>query len=64
MGIGPEQPRYIVLKSRIYYRTDFGTLSRQTLTLYGDGVTTPDNNLLRYQNVRDPVFPLDRINEH
>jgi microcystin degradation protein MlrC len=63
MGISPERHRYILLKSRIHYRAGFGTLPRQTLTLDGDGVTTSDNDLLDYQHLRRPMFPLDRINE-
>ena len=62
MGITPQHHRYILLKSRIHYRAGFGQLARHTLTLDGEGVTTSDNNLLNYQRVRRPVYPLDRIN--
>ena len=62
MGITPEHHRYILLKSRIHYRAGFGPLARHTLTLDGEGVTTSDNNLLNYQRVRRPIYPLDRIN--
>ena len=63
MGIQPEHKKYIVLKSRIHYRAGFAGLAKATLTLDGKGVTTSDNNLLEYKNVRRPIYPLDLINE-
>jgi len=63
VGIQPEHKRYLLLKSRIHYRAGFAPIARHTLTLDGVGVTTSDNQLLDYENVRRPVFPLDRINE-
>jgi microcystin degradation protein MlrC len=63
VGIQPEYHRYILLKSRIHYRAGFGDLPKATVTLDGDGVTTSDNNKLTFENVRRPIFPLDRINE-
>ena len=62
MGIQPRHHRYILLKSRIHYRAGFGDLPKLTLTLDGSGVTTSDNDVLRYRRVRRPIFPLDRIN--
>jgi len=63
VGIQPEHKRYLVLKSRIHYRAGFAPLAKHTMTLDGKGVTTSDNNLLEYKNVRRPVYPLDLINE-
>ncbi|MBL4906950.1 MAG: MlrC C-terminal domain-containing protein, partial [Sneathiella sp.] len=63
VGIQPEHKRYLVLKSRIHYRAGFAPIAKATLTLDGKGVTTSDNNLLDYQNVRRPIYPLDLINE-
>ena len=62
MGIQPQHHRYILLKSRIHYRAGFGDLPKLTLTLDGSGVTTSDNDVLRYRRVRRPIYPLDRIN--
>ena len=62
MGIQPQHHRYILLKSRIHYRAGFGDLPKLTLTLDGTGVTSSDNDVLRYRRVRRPVYPLDRIN--
>lgn len=63
VGIRPESKRYLLLKSRIHYRAGFAGLARHTLTLDGVGVTTSDNRLLDYKQVRRPIYPLDRINE-
>ncbi len=63
VGIQPESKRYLLLKSRIHYRAGFAGLARHTLTLDGVGVTTSDNRLLDYSQVRRPIYPLDRINE-
>ena len=58
-GIDPLSCRFILLKSRIHYRAGFAPLAKATFTLDGEGVTTSDNSLLRYEQLRRPVFPLD-----
>jgi microcystin degradation protein MlrC len=63
VGIDPAYKRYILLKSRIHYRAGFAPIARHTITLDGVGVTTSDNSLLDYRNVRRPIYPLDNINE-
>ena len=63
VGIDPRFKRYLVLKSRIHYRAGFAPIARATITCDGHGVTTSDNSLLKYENVRRPIYPLDRINE-
>lgn len=63
VGIDPRWKKYVVLKSRIHYRAGFAPIAKHTLTCDGKGVTTSDNDLLRYENVRRPIYPLDRINE-
>ena len=63
VGIQPARKRYLLLKSRIHYRAGFAPLAKATIPLDGEGVTTSDNRLLDYRNVRRPIFPLDRINE-
>ncbi|WP_169546253.1 M81 family metallopeptidase [Sneathiella aquimaris] len=63
VGIQPEHKRYVVLKSRIHYRAGFAPIAKATLRLDGKGVTTSDNKLLEYKNVRRPIYPLDLINE-
>ncbi len=62
VGIDPRHKRYLLLKSRIHYRAGFAPLARATITCDGEGVTTSDNDRLRFEHVRRPVFPLDRLN--
>jgi microcystin degradation protein MlrC len=63
VGIDPKTKRYLLLKSRIHYRAGFAPLARATITCDGEGVTTSDNDRLRFRHVRRPIFPLDRLNE-
>ncbi|WP_282604479.1 M81 family metallopeptidase [Pelagibius sp. Alg239-R121] len=58
-GIDPLACRYILLKSRIHYRAGFAPLAKATYTLDGEGVTTSDNSILTYENIRRPIYPLD-----
>lgn len=59
VGIQPEHQKYLLLKSRIHYRAGFAPLQKHTIHCDGEGVTTSNNALLNYQNVRRPIFPLD-----
>lgn len=59
VGIRPESKKYLLLKSRIHYRAGFAPIGRHTLTLDGEGVTTSRNDLLAYEHIRRPVYPLD-----
>jgi microcystin degradation protein MlrC len=63
VGIDPAYKRYVLLKSRIHYRAGFAPIAKHTIALDGVGVTTSDNSLLDYKNVRRPIYPLDNINE-
>ncbi len=54
--------RFLVLKSRIHYRAGFAPIAAATVTCDGDGVTTSNNDLLRFSRVRRPIYPLDRLN--
>jgi microcystin degradation protein MlrC len=61
IGLDPCHCRYVLLKSRIHYRAGFAPLAKATITLDGVGVTTSDNSLLKFQNVRRPIYPLDEM---
>ncbi|MEE8506935.1 MAG: hypothetical protein V3S40_12040 [Kiloniellales bacterium] len=37
-------------------------LAEATITGDGEGVTTSDKARLNYQNLRRPIYPLERIN--
>ncbi|HEV2677225.1 MAG TPA: M81 family metallopeptidase [Aliidongia sp.] len=63
VGIDPRAKRYLVLKSRIHYRAGFAPIGTATVTCDGDGVTTSNNDLLQFERLRRPVYPLDRPNE-
>lgn len=60
VGIQPELQNYLLLKSRIHYRAGFASLGKYTIRCDGEGVTTSNNQLLKYKNVRHPNFPLDQ----
>ncbi len=62
LGIDPKVKRFLVLKSRIHYRAGFAPIAAATVTCDGDGVTTSNNDLLRFSRVRRPIYPLDRLN--
>lgn len=58
-GIDPASRKYLILKSRIHYRAGFAPLASHTFTCDGHGVTTSDNAILTFKNVRRPIYPLD-----
>lgn len=62
-GIDPLKCKYILLKSRIHYRAGFEPIAKATFTLDGQGVTTSDNSVLQYSNIRRPIYPLDLAEE-
>lgn len=61
VGIEPAERTYLLLKSRIHYRAGFGDMAQATVTCDGRGVTTSDNSILGYKNVRRPIYPLDPL---
>ena len=59
IGIDPTHCKYLLLKSRIHYRAGFEPIGKATITLDGMGVTTSDNSLLSYTQIKRPIYPLD-----
>ena len=59
VGIAPQRCHYLLLKSRIHYRAGFAPLAKATIICDGTGVTTSDNDLLSFERLRRPIFPLD-----
>ena len=51
--------RYLILKSRIHYRAGFADISTRDIPCNGVGVTSSDNSLFTFENVRRPIYPLD-----
>ncbi|HUN49789.1 MAG TPA: M81 family metallopeptidase [Candidatus Sulfotelmatobacter sp.] len=63
LGIDPLAKRYIMLKSRVHWRAGFKPIARQVIECAGVGVCTSDYDMLKFHNVRRPIYPLDRIND-
>jgi len=59
VGIEPTNMRYLILKSRIHYRAGFHDISTRDIPCNGVGVTSSDNSLFTFKNVRRPIYPLD-----
>jgi microcystin degradation protein MlrC len=59
VGIDPTAHRYLLLKSRMYFRPVFLPIAKETVYCNGVGVTSSDWTLFRYEKVRRPIFPLD-----
>jgi microcystin degradation protein MlrC len=59
VGIEPTAMRYLILKSRIHYRAGFADISVRDIPCNGVGVTSSDNTLFTFENVRRPIYPLD-----
>ena len=59
LGIEPTEMRYLILKSRIHYRAGFSDISVRDIPCNGVGVTSSDNSLFEFRNVRRPIYPLD-----
>ena len=53
------QPRFLLLKSRMYCRPVFEPLARGVIECDGRGVTSSDYRLFPFRKVRRPVYPLD-----
>jgi microcystin degradation protein MlrC len=59
IGIDPYHCKYLLLKSRIHYRAGFQLIGKATITLDGIGVTTSDNSLLKFTQLKRPIYPMD-----
>jgi microcystin degradation protein MlrC len=59
VGVDPTRFRYLLLKSRMYFRPIFLPIASAVFYCAGDGVTSSDNNRFQYTRLRRPIFPLD-----
>ena len=59
VGIDPRRKKYLLLKSRMYYRPVFLPIAKAALECNGVGVGTSDYWLFNYQKIRRPMYPLD-----
>lgn len=63
LGIDPRQRRFIMLKSRVHWRAGFAPIMKDVIECAGTGVCTSDYSMLKFRNVRRPIYPLDLIND-
>ncbi len=61
VGIDPTKKDYLLLKSRMYFQPVFSPMATDIIYCNGVGVTSSDWTLFKYQNVRRPIYPLDRF---
>jgi len=59
VGIRPERQRYLLLKSRMYYRPVFLPIAKGSVLCDGVGVASSDWKQFAYRKVRRPIYPLD-----
>jgi microcystin degradation protein MlrC len=59
VGIRPEKKRYLLLKSRMYYRPVFLPIAKGAVLCDGIGVASSDWKQFNYRNIRRPIYPLD-----
>jgi len=59
LGIDPRAARFLVLKSRMYFRPVFEPLAAAVVPCASVGVTSSDNAIFRFEKVRRPIYPLD-----
>ena len=58
-GLDPEHQRYLILKSRMYYRPVFAPLAATIIECASAGVCSSDFSLFDYRHLRRPIYPLD-----
>jgi microcystin degradation protein MlrC len=61
VGIDPAQARFLLLKSRMYFRPVFLPLAKGLVFCDAPGVGTSDWTLFEYKNLRRPIYPLDEF---
>lgn len=59
VGIDPGRCRYLLLKSRMYYRPVFLPIAKGAVLCDGVGVGTSDWTQFTYRKLRRPIYPLD-----
>ena len=50
-----------MLKSRIHWRAGLRDLAHAVVECAGTGVCTSDYEMLKFRNVRRPIYPLDAM---
>jgi microcystin degradation protein MlrC len=60
-GIEPTQRQMLVLKSAAHYRAAFTPIGSETIEVDAPGITSPRLERYPYQNIRRPIYPLDKV---
>ncbi len=61
LGVPPDEPRILVLKSAVDYLGAWDPGAALALPAETPGITTPDLRFFPYQRVRRPIWPLDPL---
>ncbi len=59
VGIDPSRQRYLLLKSRMYFRPVFLPIARGMVFCDAPGVSSSDWTQFEYRKLRRPIYPLD-----
>lgn len=59
VGIDPTRKKFLLLKSRMYYRPVFLPIAKGAVLCDGVGVGSSDTTIFRFEKVRRPMYPLD-----
>jgi microcystin degradation protein MlrC len=59
VGIDPTRKKYLLLKSRMYFRPVFIPIAKDMVYCDGVGVGSSDWHMFNYENLRRPIYPLD-----
>jgi microcystin degradation protein MlrC len=60
-GIDPSRKRFLLLKSRMYFRPVFVPIAKGMVFCDALGVGSSDWTLFHYKKLRRPIYPLDEI---
>ena len=58
VGINPKKKKFLLLKSRMYFKPIFQPISDDTFYCKGNGVTSSDWKIFNYKKIRQPIYPL------
>ncbi|RJG08996.1 M81 family peptidase [Pseudomonas cavernicola] len=59
VGLQPASCRFLILKSRMYYRPVFAPLSKVIIDCASQGVTSSDYRLFNFERLPRPIYPID-----
>lgn len=61
VGIDPARQRYLLLKSRMYFRPVFLPIAKGMVFCDAPGVSSSDWTEFEYSKLRRPIYPLDQL---